>query len=181
MAAIKLFMLTRTLTEDYVSRHLDGLMPSARTEGLIVQELADELLVYDRDRYKAYCLNRTAAMVWSHCDGQTAATEIAQRMQRELETPVDQQLVWLALKQLSGSRLLQGQIELPEEMARASRRRAIQKLGLGAALGIPLIMAITAPTASAQASCVGQGGNCAAGTCCSGCHCNPQNACVGSC
>ena len=40
-----------------MGKFLDRTMPSARKEGLIVQELAGELLVYDRDRYKAYCLN----------------------------------------------------------------------------------------------------------------------------
>ena len=164
-----------------MGKSLDRTMPSARKEGLIVQELAGELLVYDRDRYKAYCLNRTAALVWNHCDGQTAALEIAQRMQQELETPVDQQLVWLALKQLSGSRLLQEQIALPEEMATVSRRRVLRRIGLSAAVGVPLIMAITAPMATAQASCTAQGGSCATLACCAGCNCNPQLNCVGSC
>ena len=164
-----------------MEKSMDRTMPSARKEGLIVQELADELLVYDRDVYKAYCLNRTAALVWNHCDGQTAATEIAQRMQQELETPVDQQLVWLALKQLSGSRLLQEEIALPEEMARVSRRQVLRRMGLSAAVGVPLIMAITAPMATAQASCTAQGGSCATLPCCAGCNCNPQLNCVGSC
>jgi len=74
-------------------------------------------------------------------------------LQQELETPVDQQLVWLALKQLSGSRLLQEQIALPEEMATVSRRQVLRRIGLSAAVGVPLIMAITAPMATAQASC----------------------------
>ena len=164
-----------------MGKSLDRTMPNARKEGLIVQELADELLVYDRDRYKAYCLNRTAALVWNHCDGQTAATEIAQRMQQELETPVDQQLVWLALKQLSGSRLLQEEIALPEQMARVSRRQVLRRIGLSAAVGVPLIMAITAPMATAQASCARQGQSCALIACCAGCNCNPQLNCVGNC
>jgi hypothetical protein len=56
MVRIKLFLL-RGAEEEYMGKSLDRTMPSARKEGLIVQELSDELLV------------------WNHCDGQTAATE----------------------------------------------------------------------------------------------------------
>ena len=41
-----------------------AILPAAREEGLIIQEMADEVLVYDRERYKAHCLNQTAALVW---------------------------------------------------------------------------------------------------------------------
>lgn len=35
-------------------------LPAVRHEGLIVQELSDEVLIYDLDRDKAHCLNPTA-------------------------------------------------------------------------------------------------------------------------
>ena len=40
--------------------------PRARTEGLVVTELPDELLVYDLERHRAHCLNPTAALVFKH-------------------------------------------------------------------------------------------------------------------
>ena len=40
------------------------LRPKARQEGLLVQEVPDEVLVYDTASHKAHCLNRTAAVVW---------------------------------------------------------------------------------------------------------------------
>ena len=43
--------------------------PLARKEGLVIQELPVEVLVYDLDRDKAHCLNETAAMVWRKCNG----------------------------------------------------------------------------------------------------------------
>ena len=46
-------------------------LPAARTSGLVVRELAEETLVYDEERHRAHCLNRTAALVWRHCDGKT--------------------------------------------------------------------------------------------------------------
>ena len=41
-----------------------ALMPRARQDELVVEELQDETLVYDLERHKARCLNRTAALVW---------------------------------------------------------------------------------------------------------------------
>ena len=54
-----------------------ALMPRARQIELHVEELPDETLVYDLERHKARCLNRTAALVWRHCDGQTGVAEVA--------------------------------------------------------------------------------------------------------
>jgi hypothetical protein len=54
----------------------DRLIPCARTEGLVVQTLADEVLVYDLERHKAHCLNHAAALIWKHCDGRTSVAEM---------------------------------------------------------------------------------------------------------
>lgn len=37
--------------------------PLARSEGLVIQEMPDEVLVYDLETNKAHCLNETAAFV----------------------------------------------------------------------------------------------------------------------
>ena len=50
-------------------------MPRARQDELVVEELSDETLVYDLKRHKANCLNRTAALVWQDCDGQTSVSQ----------------------------------------------------------------------------------------------------------
>ncbi|PYS79821.1 MAG: hypothetical protein DMF70_12375, partial [Acidobacteria bacterium] len=54
--------------------------PLARKEGLVIQELPDEVLVYDLDRDRAHCLNETAAFVWQRCDGRTSTVEIARSL-----------------------------------------------------------------------------------------------------
>ena len=41
--------------------------PKSRTDNLVVQEMNDEVLVYDLDSNKAVCLNETAAIVWKSC------------------------------------------------------------------------------------------------------------------
>ena len=57
-------------------------LPRMREQGLVVDDLPDEVLVYDLDRHQAHCLNRTAALVWRHCDGQTTVKEIARPRSR---------------------------------------------------------------------------------------------------
>jgi hypothetical protein len=125
--------------------------PKARRGDLVVQELPNEALVYDLKRHKAHCLNETAAFVWNHCDGKTSAAEIAALMEEERSKPADEDVVWLALKQLSRAELLQERIAPSEEGMRASRRSLLGKLGAAAAM-TPLVISIIAPTASAGAS-----------------------------
>ena len=123
----------------------------ARNDELVVQDLPDEVLVYDLKNHKAHCLNKTAAFIWNHCDGQTTADEIAKMMQKEWQTPVTEDAVWFALNKLSKAELLQQRIGLPEAKAGMSRRSAMRRLGLGALL-IPVVMTIVSPTAMAGAS-----------------------------
>ena len=124
----------------------------ARNEELVVQDLADEVLVYDLKNHKAYCLNKTAAFIWNHCDGQTAVEDIAKMMEQEWDTPVSDDAVWFALNKLSKAELLQERITLPEAKAGMSRRSAVRRLGFGALLAIPVVMSIVTPTPAAAAS-----------------------------
>jgi Coenzyme PQQ synthesis protein D (PqqD) len=128
-------------------------LPKAREDRLLVENLADEVLVYDGKRHKAHCLNQTAAIVWKHCDGQTAVPEIARRVQHELKTPVGEDVVWLALDALGRNHLLQEQIERAPGAAGLSRRDAM-KVGLAGAGALPLVTSILAPTI-AQAATLG--------------------------
>jgi Coenzyme PQQ synthesis protein D (PqqD) len=123
----------------------------ARNDELVVQDLPDEVLIYDLKSHKAHCLNTTAAFIWKHCDGQTTADEIAKMMQQEWQTPVTEDAVWFALNKLSKAELLQQRIVLPEARAGMSRRSAMRRLGLGALL-IPVVMTIVSPTAMAGSS-----------------------------
>ena len=124
----------------------------ARNEELVVQDLRDEVLVYDLKSQKAHCLNPTAAFVWNHCDGQRTPDEIARLMAEEWQTPVSEDAVWFALNKLSKADLLQERITLPPAQAGMSRRSAVLKLGFGALLAAPVVMSIVTPTAAAAAS-----------------------------
>lgn len=131
--------------------------PMARTEGIVIQTLGDETLVYDLNRHRAHCLNHMAALVWERCDGRASVEEIAASIRQELGTPVDEGVVWLALDQLSGADLLAA----PNRRAggrRLSRRELVRRLGVAASL--PLVSTITAPPAQAAASCINNAQGC---------------------
>ncbi len=52
-----------------MKREIGKKLPRARKEGLLIQELPEEVLVFDLSTAKAHCLNHTAALVWRRCDG----------------------------------------------------------------------------------------------------------------
>lgn len=125
------------------------MLPLQRRRKLVIEELADETLVYDQSRHKAHCLNRTASLVWKHCDGQTTPVQIAAMLREELGTQVSVDVVAAAVADLERARLLEAG---PALARRVSRRHAAGKMAVA---GLAAVVAtITAPVA-AQAASVG--------------------------
>jgi hypothetical protein len=150
-------------------------LPLMRTERLIVDQLPDEVLVYDLDRHKAHCLNSTAALIWKQCDGRTTPPDIARRLQDELQVPCKEDHVWLALSQLEKIHLLEQPITLPPQLAGMSRRQMVRALGVAAAVAVPLVTSIVAPTPAQASTCIPSGNPCSLGgpiACCAGSVCN---------
>jgi hypothetical protein len=144
-------------------------VPEARREGLVVQHLTDEVLVYDQDRHKAHCLNHTAALVWERCDGRSTITEIASKLSLETRTEVEQEVVWLAVEQLSKTHLLKGRAVSELGDAGVSRREVMRRIGIGAAVALPMVTSIVAPKATEAANCRTSGQSCGnSAQCCSG-------------
>ena len=157
------------------------IVPEARSEGLLIEKLADEVLVYDLDRHKAHCLNRTAALVWDCCDGKSTVAQMAARVEDETNLPVGQDLVWLALDQLSKTGLLVEPLYRQKASSGISRRQVVRRIGLTAAVALPLITSILAPRAVDAVTCVHTGGACTTSAqCCNGCTC-VSNVCSGTC
>src|SRR4051812_30036317 len=122
--------------------------PVARKSGLVVQEMPDEVLVYDLNSNKAHCLNQTAASVWKACDGKTSISEIAAHFGKG----ASEDLVWLAIDQLNESQLLESQIQ--SKFKGQSRRDVIKKIGLASIIAVPVIASLVAPqNALAAQSC----------------------------
>jgi hypothetical protein len=144
-------------------------LPSARKEGLVIRELADELLVYDTQRDKAHCLNPTAALIFHHCDGRSSPAEIAHSLSLELNAPVDEKLVWFALEQFSKDHLLEERVNIPQLMSGMTRREMVRALGLAAVVAVPLVTSIVAPTPAQAATCLPPGSACTSSAqCCNG-------------
>lgn len=149
--------------------------PRARVANLVTKEIPDEVLVYDLSHHQAHCLNQTAALVWKYCDGATSVAAIQQELTQELNAPISEEVVWLALEQLSRSRLLETPLAKPGLLTNRSRRQTLRRLA-GIALA-PVITSIIAPIAQAGNTCLGQpctiDSQCDCSTCC--------NTTIGSC
>ena len=143
--------------------------PKARAEGVVVRELPDEVLVYDLDTHKAVCLNSTAAAVWRLCDGRRTPADIRKSLEKSAGGSVPEELVWLALDQLGRDNLLDARPPRPDALAGISRREMIRRVGLAAAVALPAVASITAPTpVQAAGSCLASGAPCSDGPqCCS--------------
>jgi hypothetical protein len=152
--------------------------PVARKQGLVIQELPDEVLVYDLDRDRAHCLNPTAAFVWQRCNGKNTTAQIARTLGREFDCAVDEKIVWLALDQLGKNHLLDRQPAPPPALAGMNRRTMVRALGIAAIVAIPAVTSIVAPTPAQAATCLPPGASCSTGAeCCSG---SCDGVCIGA-
>lgn len=110
-----------------------------------MEEIGDELLVFDVDRQVAHSLNGVATLVWRACDGSRDAGGIAAACELDLD------VVELTLAELANiDVLVDGQ---PEERV-VSRRQVLRRGVLtGAAIGValPVIRSVTAPSAALAA------------------------------
>ncbi len=105
------------------------MLPEARQDNLVVREVGDELVVYDAERQRAHCLNRTSALVWRHCDGRTTVAALAAMLERELGLPANKELVGQALQGLEKAHLVRSRPLRAGSGGPISRRALLKKLG----------------------------------------------------
>lgn len=119
-------------------------MPLARQDRLIIEELGDELLIYDRATDLAHCLGASAARVWRACDGRTTGEGLSAALDLDPET------VARALDELRSLQLL----EAPQDALATRRELTIKVAKAGAAIALtpPLVVSIVAPAAAQSAS-----------------------------
>src|SRR5215469_6621717 len=132
----------------------DHKFPRARGENIVSRRVQDELIIYDKARDIATCLNSFAADVWDRCDGRSSPAAIAQALSQSRPEPVDERAVWLAVNRLSRAKLLEESIKIPPAApGGANRRELLRQLGLGAAAAVPIVLSIKSPAAADAASC----------------------------
>jgi hypothetical protein len=153
--------------------------PVARQTGLVVQEMPDEVLVYDMDTNKAHCLNRSAALVWRSCDGTNSIGDIMRQFEATGGGKVTEDFVWLAIDQLNEKGLIAN--EIVPRFAGQSRRQVLKTIGLASIVAVPVIASLVAPQNALGAiscACVNPG-QCIAMTSCQNTQfCNPQGLCA---
>lgn len=153
--------------------------PLARKEDLVIQELPDEVLVYDMRSNKAHCLNPSAAFIWRACDGKNSISDIASKFDARGQGPVSEDFVWLAIDQLKESALLEQ--DIAPRFSGQSRRQVIKKIGLASMVAVPVIASLVAPQnalATGSCACVTPGECVTQTTCPSTVNCNGVGICA---
>ncbi len=138
--------------------------PMARNSGLVVQEMPDEVLVYDMDTNKAHCLNQSAAFVWKSCDGNNTVGDIVRHFEANGNGKVTEDFVWLAIDQLNENGLMDSKIA--PRFEGQSRRQVLKTIGLASMVALPVIASLVAPQkalGSVSCACTGGGAPCRAG------------------
>lgn len=155
--------------------------PVARKNDLVVQEVTDEVLVYDLSSNKAHCLNETSALVWKSCDGTNSVADIAKLVGSTTGSNVSEDFIWLAIDQLNESDLLEQ--EISSNFAGQSRRDVIKKIGLASMIALPIIASLVAPSnalAAGSCNCVTPGDCSTRAGCPSTTNCSPGGQCSGT-
>lgn len=136
----------------------------ARQNGLVVQEMPDEVLVYDLDSNKAHCLNQSAAFVWKSCDGTNSVGDIVKEFESNGNGKVTEDFVWLAIDQLNENGLMD--TEIAPRFPGQSRRQVLKTIGLASMVALPVIASLVAPQkALGGVSCTCSGGTVCAASC----------------
>ncbi len=139
----------------------DKRFPLARPQGLLTERVDSEIVIFDEETKHAHCLAPLAAVVFSHCDGETSPRELARIASAQLDQPVADQDVEEAIAQLHERGLLRASPSI-----RISRRDMIQRgaAASAAASAAALIFTIDPSIAQAAGRCVSSGcsnqGNC---------------------
>jgi hypothetical protein len=136
--------------------------PAPRADGLLVEQVGSETVVFDVETKEAHCLKGLASVVFALADGMTSAEDLATAAGEKLGAPVNYTQIQEAISQLEDCGLLDTPLLVRDGL---SRRDLVKKAGYtGAALtaASPLITSILAPaTALATNSTIPLG--------CSGC------------
>ena len=128
--------------------------PKARQNDLLVEQIGDETVVYDGQRQEAHSLNRAASIVWQNSDGTRTIPQLAAMLGTAMGVEPNESIVEYALDRLAGAHLL--------EDSSVSRRDLVRRMTFVgvAAVGLPVVLSIVAPTdAMAASGQNGQGGN----------------------
>ena len=152
--------------------------PEARSSDLVIQTVGNETLVYDLNSNEAHCLNETAALVWSKCNGQLSIDEISKSFGEQNDRSTVGHLTQIALSQLSERKLLNEPV--PEIVFALNRRQMLRRIGAASVIAVPVIASIVAPPkALGNISCFCiSSSQCLTDPSCVGTFCNALGTCA---
>jgi hypothetical protein len=118
-----------------------------------LDQLQHELMIYDPEQNKAFCLNHTAAFVWNRADGKTTVAEMAKSLGQHSDRPMheNEKLVGFALEVLAKNGLLVSSTVVPPATLGLTRPGMLRQLGVGA-MAVPAVTALFVSPAKAHAS-----------------------------
>lgn len=119
-------------------------VPAARIDDLVVSSVAESLMVYDRTTAHLHHLDGACATVWTLCDGVRSVASIAE------QAGLGEEETRLAVARLADAGLLGGEVDPAIRDGGSSRRRLLRNAA--AAMAVPAIVSITAPSAAMAAT-----------------------------
>jgi hypothetical protein len=81
-------------------------MPLVREKNLIVQDLTDEVLIYDQVSHRVCHLEPAVAFVWRSCKDRAPVVTVSDLLERKFKAPSGEAFLALALAQLDRHNLL---------------------------------------------------------------------------
>lgn len=130
---------------------MEGTPQRLTAANLVIEELPEELMIYDPNRKKAFCLNQTAALVWKQANGSRTVEEIADLMAKQTGSPVSGEMVRYSLDVLAKDGLLEQPLANQAAPLGVTRRALLQKFGIGA-MALPAVTVLLVSPAKAHAS-----------------------------
>jgi hypothetical protein len=140
--------------------------PAARADGLLIEHVGDETVVFDVDAKEAHCLKGLASVVFASADGKTSAEDLAAHAEKTLGTPVTYANLQEAISQLEACALLDTPLLVRDGLSRRDLVKKAGYVGAAATVASPLITSLIAPSSALAASSIATG--------CAGCGKNPD-------
>src|SRR5690606_18688324 len=104
------------------------------------------ILVYDVDSHHIHQLSPDATSVWRLCNGHRSTAGVIRA------TGLPAAVVALALANLSAAGLLDGELPATVRAPAHNRRALLTKMAIGGAIGVPMILSVSAPSAATHVS-----------------------------
>lgn len=128
--------------------------PRKKSDGLVIENLETELLIYHPGTEEAHCLNSLTAFVWQHCDGNASVEQLAVQASREFNANVSPSEIEAVLATLSAADLLVEKVCLADVAVAAdaehvARSRFIRAAAVATVAAAFSMVSILTPTAEA--------------------------------